>query len=127
MAADAVFIDTWALLALTNRDDARHIEAVDLTQQFLADRRPLITSEWILTEFLGGAARPPLRSLAVESVRLALASSRMEVIRKSRQLARGVRALCGSRRQMLVARRLSFDPHLPNKEHRRRLHRRSSF
>jgi uncharacterized protein len=80
MGADAVFVDTWALLALTNRDDARHAEAVALGQQFFAERRPHITSEWVLTEFLGGAARPPLRLLAIESVRRALASPRTEVI-----------------------------------------------
>jgi hypothetical protein len=27
MPADAVFVDIWALLALINRDDARHAEA----------------------------------------------------------------------------------------------------
>lgn len=81
MAADAVFVDTWAFLALTNRDDARHGEAVALSRQFFSERRPLITSDWVLTEFLGGAARPPLRALAVESVRRLWASPRMEVIR----------------------------------------------
>lgn len=80
MAADAVFVDTWAFLALTNRDDARHEEAVALSQRFFSARRPLITSEWVLTEFLGGAARPPLRALAIESVRRLRTSPRMEVI-----------------------------------------------
>ena len=80
MAVEIVFVDTWAFLALTNRDDTRHPEAVALSQQFFAQRRPLLTTEWVLTEFLGGAARPPLRALVIESVRRALASPRLEVI-----------------------------------------------
>ena len=80
MATDVVFVDTWAMLALTNRDDARHAEAVALSQRFSAERRPLFTSEWVLAEFLGAAARPPLRALAIESVRRARKSTRVEVI-----------------------------------------------
>src|SRR5487761_1322859 len=85
MATDAVFVDTWALPALTNRDDARHAEAVALSQRFSAECKPLLTSEWVLAEFLGGAARPPLCALAVESVRRARTSTRMEVIRASHE------------------------------------------
>ena len=80
MPEDAVFVDTWALLALINRDDARHAEAAALSKRFAAERRPLLISAWVLTEFLGGAARPPLRALAAESVQRISASPRVEVI-----------------------------------------------
>jgi hypothetical protein len=80
MPADIVFVDTWALLALINRDDSRHAEAVVLGGRLSAERRPLLTTSWVLTEFLGAAARPPLRALAVESIRCTLHSPRIEVV-----------------------------------------------
>jgi predicted nucleic acid-binding protein len=76
----AVFVDTWALLALINRDDAWHSQAVELSRTLSVQATPLLTTEWVLTEFLGGAARPPLRALAVESVRKAYLSPRFEIM-----------------------------------------------
>lgn len=80
MPADTVFVDTWALLALINRDDARHAEAVALGRRLSDEGRPLLTTAWVFTEFLGAAARAPLRALAVESIRRASNSPRMEVV-----------------------------------------------
>ena len=80
MSGAAVFVDTWALLALINRDDAWHVRAVAVSRELNVRARPLITSEWVLTEFLGGAAHPPLRALAVECVRQACRSARFEII-----------------------------------------------
>lgn len=85
MPADAIFVDTWALLALINRDDARHAEAVALSRQFASEQRAILTTEWVLTEFLSGAARPPLRALAVESVHRGWRSTRYEVIPLNRE------------------------------------------
>jgi predicted nucleic acid-binding protein len=82
--ADPVFLDTWALVALVNRDDAWHQQAVDLSQQLSAQERPLITTDWVLTEFLGSCARPPLRQLAIESVEKFQTSARVEIIPASR-------------------------------------------
>jgi hypothetical protein len=83
MAGAAVFVDTWALLALINRDDAWHKQAVAVSRELSVQATPLVTSEWVLTEFLGGAAHPSLRALAVESVRQAYLSARFEIIAAS--------------------------------------------
>lgn len=74
MPADAVFIDTWAFLALINGDDSGHADAMALSHRLHAERPPLITTEWVLTEVLGGASRPPFRALAVQGVRRTLGS-----------------------------------------------------
>ncbi len=63
-----VLVDTTALLALVNRRDQYHVAARGVSVELAAAGRPLIVSEWVLTEFLGGAARPPLRAAAIETV-----------------------------------------------------------
>lgn len=80
MAAEAVLIDTWALLALINRDDQWHRPAAELSRELHARSRPLLTTAWILAEFLGGAARPPLRPLAIQGVQQLRASPRVEIV-----------------------------------------------
>jgi hypothetical protein len=44
----------------------------------------LIVTDWILTEFLGGAASPLLRQSAVNSIRQFQTSSRVEIIAANR-------------------------------------------
>lgn len=80
MPANVVFVDTWAWLALINRDDAWHSQAIELSRQLHADSRPLVTTEWVLTEFLGAAARAPLREPAVQTVQRVRVTSRPRVI-----------------------------------------------
>lgn len=80
MSADIVLIDTWALLALINRDDQWHEPALELSRELHARSRPLLTTEWILAEFLGGASRPPLRPLAIQGVQQLRTSPRVEVV-----------------------------------------------
>ena len=41
--------------------------------------RPLIVSEWVLTEFLGGAARPPMRTAAIETIGRLRGSKRVTI------------------------------------------------
>jgi len=57
MAQPPVFLDTVALLALANRDDALHSRACDVHDNLARSRQALITSDWVPTEFLGAAAR----------------------------------------------------------------------
>jgi uncharacterized protein len=80
MPANVVFVDTWGLLALINRDDQWHRQAVDLSREFHAQMRPLLTTEWVLAEFLGGAARPALRPLAIQGVHQLRSSPRVEIV-----------------------------------------------
>ena len=46
----AVFVDTSAFLAIKNRRDARHREAVRLKGQLLAAGKSLVTSDYVLDE-----------------------------------------------------------------------------
>lgn len=68
MAGRAVFVDTVALLALANRRDALHGKAVQILNQLAAESAELIVSDWIFTEFLGGAAGQALRGAAVRII-----------------------------------------------------------
>jgi uncharacterized protein len=74
-----VLVDTAALLALVNRRDQYHEAARRISAELAAARRLLIVSEWVLMEFLGGAARPPLRAAAIETVGRLRASRRVTV------------------------------------------------
>jgi predicted nucleic acid-binding protein len=48
------------------------------------EHRALITTDWVLTEFLNTASRQPVRDAAVRSVRAILASSSVEVAEATR-------------------------------------------
>src|SRR4051812_48361160 len=80
MAKSPVFIDTWALIALMDRKDPWHAPAKLLSQQLHAQRRCLVTSSWVLTEFLGNAAKPPLRLLALKAVKHFQKLTRGEIV-----------------------------------------------
>jgi predicted nucleic acid-binding protein len=80
MPRDPVLIDTWALLALIDRADQWHQQAVEMSRQLSGAKRSLVITEWILTEFLGAAARPPLRALAQQSVDQFRAASRVSIV-----------------------------------------------
>ena len=80
MPANEVFVDTTALLAIVNRADYLHSAASKVHRQLSATGTPLVTTEWVLAEFLGGASRPPLRANAANIVTALRSSSRMTVI-----------------------------------------------
>jgi predicted nucleic acid-binding protein len=65
----AIFLDTHALLAAINADDEHHAAAVELFDRCVAERQRIVTSDWVLAEFLSAAARPPLRRAAIATVR----------------------------------------------------------
>jgi len=68
------FIDTHALLAAINSDDAHHNAAVKQFSQLAAEKCAVAVSDWVLAEFLSAAARPPLRVPATKAVDMLLAS-----------------------------------------------------
>lgn len=69
MGNEPVFLDTSCLIALARKRDMWHAAATTVMRRLGAQRRPLVTSQWVLSEFLGGAAAPPLRTTAVAVVR----------------------------------------------------------
>ena len=84
MDREAVFVDTWALLALANRRDAWHARAVEISQQLAIAGRPLVATDWILAEFLGFTARPPHREPATRMVQQAREAGTIEIIPATR-------------------------------------------
>lgn len=54
----AYFADTAFYLALLNRRDSLHQEALDLARSL---DRPIVTTAWILTEVANWTAPPPMR------------------------------------------------------------------
>lgn len=76
----AVFIDTAALLALANKDDGLHGRAKAVRDELTRTGAPLVTTEWVLTEFLGRAVKGPLRSAAIATIDRLRASRRVAII-----------------------------------------------
>jgi predicted nucleic acid-binding protein len=68
MPGKGVFVDTMALLALANRDDAHHDACRRALSDLARSCTPLVTSDWVLAEFLNAACRLPLRAAALRIV-----------------------------------------------------------
>ncbi len=80
MKPHEVFVDTSALLALVNRSDALHPRARAVYEDLLVSRTVFVSSEWVLAEFLNGAARQLLRTPAIRVVNRFRASQRANVL-----------------------------------------------
>lgn len=81
---NSVFVDTVLLVGLANRDDQLHEECSRLWLEQLELGAELVTSDWVLSEFLGGAARVPLRKAAVRIVDKLTRSARVEIVPATR-------------------------------------------
>lgn len=68
MPTPSVFVDTVALLAVANRDDRFHDTVKGLWSELISAATGLVTSDWVLSEFLSGASRRPLRQAACRIV-----------------------------------------------------------
>lgn len=79
MPADPVFLDTAALIALAIKSDGLHQPALEVRRRLSADSTPVVTSQWVITEFLGGAARGQVRTVALRMTEALLASARITV------------------------------------------------
>lgn len=62
--AGQVFVDTHGLIALVNADDAHHEQTVQILAQCGDRQVGVMTSDWVLAEFLSACARRPLRAAA---------------------------------------------------------------
>jgi predicted nucleic acid-binding protein len=85
MTSPACFIDTFALFAMLNPIDARHLEAM---RWFDGSRQPLITTEWILMELADGLSAARTRATAVAINRRLRADTRVTIIASSGELFR---------------------------------------
>ena len=83
MAAIQTFIDTLYVIALINRRDQYHAQAISVADKY-ADR-PLITTDAVLTEIANALARG-YKQEAVEIVEQFLASEDVEVVRMTPEL-----------------------------------------
>ena len=80
MSKTSVLLDTAALLALANRRDNLHEQAKKVRDRIAKERREILTTEWILTEFLNAMQRPPARTLAVHVVEQLRQSQRVQIL-----------------------------------------------
>jgi uncharacterized protein len=85
MAIEPVFVDTWAHIALLRKEDQWHAQALALSRQLDAEKRSLVVTEWVLTEFLGNAVESPLRDCAVQYVHKLCVSPGIEVVPATHQ------------------------------------------
>lgn len=80
MAEHEVFLDTSGLLALIRIRDELRDAALAAMERLSEARTPLVTSEWVLTELLSAAARPPLRQASIQVANFLRASAHVTVI-----------------------------------------------
>ncbi len=80
MNRSSVFLDTAALLALANRRDSLHEQAKSVRSRITKERRTVLTTEWVLTEFLNAMQRPPARTLAIHMVEQLRQSKRVQIL-----------------------------------------------
>ncbi|MGE0823906.1 MAG: type II toxin-antitoxin system VapC family toxin [Candidatus Binatia bacterium] len=80
MSNASVFLDTAALLALANKRDALHQQAKIERNRLARERRSILTTEWVLTEFLNAMQRPPARTLAIRMTEQLRESKRVQIL-----------------------------------------------
>lgn len=80
VARTAVFVDTAYLLALMNTRDQWHAVSIRWEQALAAQRRPLITTDFVLLEFGDALARPPFRERALQVIDQLRSSSHVMIV-----------------------------------------------
>jgi hypothetical protein len=83
MAIQPVFLDTLAILALIDKKDRWHGAAAVVSSELEAQKRPLVVTEWVLTEFLNATAKAPYRQLAVKAIHYFRTFPRAEIVAAS--------------------------------------------
>jgi predicted nucleic acid-binding protein len=79
-----VFLDTAGLYSVISKEDAHHVRALELLDQFDEDGVSAVTSDWVLAEFLGLAAGKGLRSAAIALAKDLMGGDEERVIAASR-------------------------------------------
>ena len=81
-----IFLDTAYINALVNTRDQWHDAAVQWQRKLSADKRRLVTTEFVLVEIADGLAAVRFRGQAVQVIATLQASSLVEIIPASSQL-----------------------------------------
>lgn len=84
MIREQVFLDTSGLLAVANRDDALHAEATEAWRELARSGVGLLTTDWVLAEFLGSSSRLATRQDGISVVRAIRSSARTETVSATR-------------------------------------------
>ena len=77
---DAVFVDTSGWIAVLNADDALHEPACARLSELGAERRSLVTTDWVLAETGNGLARTAARFSLAGAVGRFLGSSHCHLV-----------------------------------------------
>jgi len=89
-STNLIYVDAAGWIALVNRRDALHTEAVRIYKQRLQEQCQIITSSVVLLEVGNWLSPAPLRGLAIDLLHRIEQSSRIEVVHVNRDLyARG--------------------------------------
>jgi predicted nucleic acid-binding protein len=83
--AGLTFLDTAGLLAYIRVRDARRARAVEVLADLIEGRSALVTTDWVLSEFLAGAASVPLRGGGFIVTERLLRSPRVQVLPATRR------------------------------------------
>lgn len=83
---DEVFIDATAWIAILNTKDQRHAQAQKVMHQLRQQKRPLITSEFVLLELADGLSTRNFRHLVVPFINNLRMSEIIKVIPISQDL-----------------------------------------
>jgi uncharacterized protein len=78
---NAVFIDTSGWIAVLNADDGLYEPACRELADLGADRRSLVTTDWVLAETGNGLARTPARANFARAIQRFLASCQCQLVR----------------------------------------------
>lgn len=93
----AAFLDTAYVNALGNTRDQWHDAAVRWERQLAAERRPLVTTEFVLVEIADGLASVRFRAHAVQVITLLRDSQSIAIVPASADLFTAALALYESR------------------------------
>jgi len=77
---NAVFVDTFAWLALVNRSDESHEAACMSRDQLEQQKTRLITTDYVIVEVANSMARLPLRMVARKLIDFIRSSGTIEVV-----------------------------------------------
>lgn len=83
MARDAVFLDTAGLIGVFLASDSLHAMAVEILDSLALSGTPLVTSDWVLIEFLNATANLRQRVGAAGFIRSLLADPGVTIVRSS--------------------------------------------
>lgn len=75
-----VFLDTSALIALTVKSDSLHASALEVRRSLSSSNAQIVTSRWVLAEFLNALSGSPARPVAASAVDALEHSERTSII-----------------------------------------------